>query len=52
MSPYYDEYSTEIEEIIDEDGDAREIANHPEEILKIKVNREVYPGDMIRVKIN
>lgn len=51
MSPYYDEYSTVIDEIIDEEGNNRDIANHPEEILKIKVDREVYPGDMIRVKI-
>lgn len=51
MSPYYDEYVTSIEEIIDEEGNSREIANHPEEILKIKVDREVYPGDMMHVKI-
>ncbi len=51
MSPYYDEYTTKIEEIIDEEGNHRDIANHPEEILKIKVNRELYPGDMMHVKI-
>lgn len=51
MSPHYEEYSEVIKEIIDEEGNYRDIANHPEEILKIKVNREVYPGDMIHVKI-
>ena len=51
MSPHYSEYSTKINEIMDEEGNSRDIANHPEEILKIKVDREVFPGDMMHVKI-
>ena len=40
-----------VEEMLDEKGEVREVANHPQEILKIKVPFEVHKNDIIRIPI-
>ena len=41
-----------IEDIYDEDNNLIEVANHPKQIVKFKVDTELYPKDMMRVKID
>ena len=40
-----------IPEIYDEEGNILEVANHPEQIVKFKLDKEVYKDDIMRVKI-
>ena len=40
-----------INDMYDEEGNLIEIANHPEQIIKIKLDKKVYKNDIIRVKI-
>ena len=39
-------------DIYNEDGVKVNIGRHPEEILKFKLDKKVYPNDMIRIKIS
>lgn len=40
-----------IPEIYDDEGNILEVANHPEQIVKFKLDKEVYKDDIMRVKI-
>ena len=40
-----------IEKIIDSDGNNKDIANHPKEVLKINVPIEVSKDFIIRIKV-
>lgn len=51
ISPDRDAIGFKIEEIYDEDGNTLECANHPEDIVKIKLPIEVAKYDMMRIKI-
>ena len=40
-----------IPDIYDEEGNLLEVANHPKQIIKFKLDREVFPNDIMRIKI-
>lgn len=52
FSPHHENILIEVNEIINEDGDKVEVANHPMEILYIKCNQLLYENDMGRKVIN
>ena len=37
--------------IYNEDGDVIEVANHPKEIIKFRLDKPVYKNDIMRVKV-
>ena len=45
-------FSFKMPDIYNEDGEKVNIGRHPEEILKFKLDKKVYPNDMIRIKIS
>jgi len=45
-------FSFVVEDMFDEEGNKLEIANHPEQIIKIKLDKKVYKDDILRVKIS
>lgn len=51
ISPDRNTIGFKIEEIYDEEGNIIECANHPEDIVKIKLPLEVSKYDMMRIKI-
>ena len=50
FGPKGDTISFKIEEIYDENGNLKDAARHPEEIVKIKVPRKVFKNDIMRSK--
>lgn len=44
-------FSFEIPDIYDEEGNLLEVANHPEQTIKFKLNNKVYKDDIMRIKI-
>lgn len=46
--PGFRHFETTIQELRDSNGEKIERANKPMELLTIKLDREIYPGDMIR----
>ena len=51
FGPNIETFSFVIEKMYDEDGNSIEIANHPEQIIKIKLDKKIYKDNIIRVKI-
>ena len=51
FGPNIETFSFVIEDMYDEEGNAIDIANHPEQIIRIKLDKKVYKDDIIRVKI-
>ena len=51
FGPNIETFSFIVEDMYDEDNNLIEIANHPEQIIKIKLDKKVYKDDIIRVKI-
>ena len=51
FGPNIETFSFVVEEMYDEEGNIIEIANHPEQIIRIKLDKKVYKDDIIRVKI-
>jgi len=51
FGPNIETFSFVVEEMYDEEGNSIEIANHPEQIIKIKLSKKVYKDDIMRVKI-
>ena len=51
FGPNIETFSFELKEMYDEEGKNLEIANHPEQIIRIKLDRKVYKDDILRVKI-
>lgn len=52
FGPNIKPFSFKMPDIYNEDGEKVNIGRHPEEILKFKLNKKVYPNDMIRIKIS
>lgn len=50
FGPNIDDFSFKIDEIIDSDGNNIEVVNHPLQIVKIKVPKDVTIDSMIRIK--
>lgn len=50
FGPNTEDKTFKIEEILDEEGNNKEVCNHPKEIVKIKVPFEVEPWSMMHVK--
>lgn len=51
ISPTRETFSYVIPQIYDTDGNMLECARHPEQIIRFKMDREVCPYDMMRIKI-
>ena len=51
FGPNIETFSFVIEKMYDDDNNSIEIANHPEQIIKIKLDKKVYKDNIIRVKI-
>ena len=52
FGPNIETFSFKISNIYDNDGNLLEVANHPEQIVKFKLDKQVYPNDIMRIKIN
>ena len=52
FGPNIKPFSFKMPDIYNEDGEKVNIGRHPEEILKFKLDKRVYPNDMIRIKIS
>ena len=52
FGPNIEAFSFTIPDIYNEENEKVNVARHPEEILKFKLDKKVYKGDMIRVKID
>ena len=52
FGPNIETFSFVMPDIYTDDGKKVNIARHPEEILKFKLDKKVYKGDMLRVKID
>ena len=52
FGPTIKTFSFKIPEIYDEKGNILEVANHPEQIIKFKIDKKVYKNNIMRVKIN
>ena len=50
FGPNIETFSLTMPDIYDEEGNKVNIARHPEEILKFKLDKKVYKNDIIRVK--
>ncbi len=51
FGPNIKTFSFTIPEIYDKEGNMLEVARHPEEIIRFKLDTKVYPNDIMRVKI-
>ena len=51
FGPNIETFSFVIEKMYDDDNNSIQIANHPEQIIKIKFDKKVYKDNIIRVKI-
>lgn len=52
FGPNIKPFSFKMPDIYNEDGEKVNIGRHPEETLKFKLDKKVYPNDMIRIKIS
>ena len=52
FGPNIETFSFTMPDIYNEDNEKVNIGRHPEEILKFKLDKKVYKGDMIRIKID
>jgi len=52
FGPNIETFSFEIPEFYDEDYNSLEVARHPKQTIKFKLDKEVYPNDIMRVKIS
>ncbi len=50
FGPNIDTFQTKIQEIIDENGESIEVVRHPRQIVKIKIEKALYPNDFMRIK--
>ena len=51
FGPNIETFTFELKEMYDEEGNKIEIANHPEQIIRIKLDTKVYKDDILRIKI-
>jgi len=52
FTPNGDVYSFVIEKMYNENMEEMEVARHPEEIIKLKVEGDITPYSMMRIKVN
>lgn len=52
FGPNIETFSFTIPDIYDVEGNKVNIGRHPEEILRFKLDKKVYPNDIIRIKIS
>lgn len=52
FGPSIETFSFKIPEIFDENNNPLEVARHPKQTIKFKLNKKVYPNDIMRVKIS
>jgi len=50
FGPNIDSFSFEIPDLYDEEGNMMEVARHPKEIVRFKLEKEVFENDIMRVK--
>ena len=51
FGPNINTFSFKIPDIYDEEGNKLEVARHPKEIIKFKLDKEVYKDDIMRIKV-
>ncbi len=51
FGPNIKDFEFTIPKIYDEDGNRLEVANHPEQIIKFKLDKKVYQYDIMRIRI-
>lgn len=51
FGPNIETFSFTIPNIYNEDNEKIEVANHPEQIVKFKLDKEVYKDDIMRIKV-
>ena len=51
FGPNIKTYTFEVPSIYDENNNELDVARHPKQIIKFKLDKEVYPNDIMRVKI-
>ena len=51
FGPNIETFAFQVPTIYDEEGNMLEVARHPKEIIKFKLEREVYPNDIMRMKV-
>ena len=51
FGPNIKTFSFVIENMYDEDDNLIEVANHPEQIVKLKIDNKLYKNDIMRIKI-
>ena len=51
FGPSIKSFSFTIPDIYDEEENILEVANHPKQIIKFKLDRPVYPNDIMRIKV-
>ena len=51
FGPNIDTFTYTIPEIYDEENNLLDVARHPEQVIKFKLNKKVYVYDMMRIKI-
>ena len=50
FGPNIETFSFEVPDIYDEDNNKLDVARHPKQTIKFKLDKEVYPSDIMRVK--
>ena len=50
FGPNINTITYQINEIIDEDNNIIEVVRHPKQIVKLKIDKKIYPNDMLRIK--
>ena len=51
FGPNIETFTYTIPKIYDEENDLLDVARHPEQVIKFKLNKKVYVYDMMRVKV-
>ena len=51
FGPNIKTFSFKIDKMYDEDDNLIDVANHPEQIVKIKIDRKLYKNNIMRIKI-
>ena len=52
FGPSIDTFKFKIEDILDEDGNNIDIVRHPKQIVKIKIDKQLYKDDMMRIHVD
>ena len=51
FGPNIETFTYIIPEIYDEENNLLDVARHPEQVIKFKLNKKVYVYDMMRIKV-